>query len=503
MTSTSIASFGLALRRLLPSKHLRLQQHLSLGTNVKILGYNGLQAVGSLAIVPLMAAVLEPKAYGAVALAMGTLQIIRGVTSLGLSSAITIVYFNSEDGAAQSQSLLTISVAGTCLSALVAATALMALDRLVLPVGPEIWAGLGLGTVAAVALNLQAWARSAGHSAIYAGALLGMGLAGQLAGLIAVVLLKPSYLVFLVAWLVASSVIVLFSLAAARPATASSAGRALGARALRLGAPTIVHTLSAVLLSVGDRFMIKWLLGPASLGLYQPAYALSSAGIALGSSLSVVWAPLVLKRGGDSARSLSLFSSTAPLLIITGWMTTIVILFIPKLLGANAQTQYSDQVLYRVAPLIGLATVPYVVYLAAQISLLGSSNTRRIASSSLSASCLNLILNYLLINIWGLAGAGLSTLLSYVVLAALSVRSARKVGSRFRIPHSTVGAVIALQAVYAALGLLAGTLGSGLGLTCTLALSATIMSAILLWSTRRDLISCFGADFLTSFVTRK
>ena len=49
--------------------------------------------------------------------------------------------------------------------------------------------------------------------------------------------------------------------------------------ALLLGAPTIVHTLGALILSVGDRFMIALLIDTAAVGRYHAMYVLSSAGI--------------------------------------------------------------------------------------------------------------------------------------------------------------------------------------------------------------------------------
>lgn len=394
------------------------------------------QAVGSVALLSAATTFLSPAEFGLIAIAAAVAQLMRGLAAAGLPSAITITYFNRGMDVANSRSLLACAALVSGGLGLVAVVILFALR----PVIAErfdfglILFGAAIGTAMAVALHVQSWTRCVERISLYAAATLGTGAAAQSVGLAGFLVASASARTYLTGWALGALGAASITLVATSPRSPRSLPQGYFASAVKLGLPTVLHTLAIVLLSTGDRFMITSILGSAAAGRYHAVYLLSSAGLLVAGALSAAWAPYVLRQRTPDARSSALEQSTSLFLIVTFAIGAIAALVGPVVLHMASSAAYDVSGLRLTATVVSLTVVPYTLYLGAQISLLGTERTKSIAICTIIAAGVNIATNAVLIPSLGLLGSAISTLLSYCVLAFIASAAAVRYDSLFRYP---------------------------------------------------------------------
>ena len=200
---------------------------------------------------------------------------------------------------------------------------------------------------------------------------------------------------------------------------------------LRFGWPIVVMGISACVMSIGDRAVIGYYLTSKQVGVYNAAYSLAGIFAAMGAPF---WGPLYpLMATHKNNNDLSALASSCrrytngycvlsiPSLIILTVLASPLLQFLgtkefaihPLIFGLIALGLFSDQF---------SANVHYLVYLHNE-----SVFMRNIMVLS---GIVNLILNILTIPFWGILGAALSTLFSYVLLDALLFRRVISYGYR-------------------------------------------------------------------------
>ncbi len=442
----------------------------------------GLQAAGSLALVPLAAALLAPAQLGLVATAVGTAQLVRSVATAGLPSALTVLHFNRPESRDRSRALITGASAltvglGLAAAAVLAGMAAVGVDG----VGGALVLGALIGTAAGVAQNLQSWSRCWGRVGLYGAATLTTGPAANAVGLVVVALVGGAAAITVLAgWAVAALVGVLVTVAAVPPRSPRAVPVRLVGDALRIGAPTIVHSLATVVLSVGDRYVIEVMIGPAAVGRYHAPYLLASGGVVVAAAASSAWAPHVLGHRPGVERSAALHRSSGLFLLGAAALGGVAGLAAPVVIDLAAGPTYEPAAIRLVAGLVGASAVPFAVYLAAQISLLGSERLSMVAGATVVAAVANLGLNAALIGPLGLDGAATATVASYGLLAALSAAGARRFDPRFAVDGRAlaVGSVVAAGAVAVGAGAPVAGVGLVVRVVAAMALAAWLMSAV-------------------------
>ncbi|UZD56186.1 oligosaccharide flippase family protein [Caldimonas aquatica] len=193
---------------------------------------------------------------------------------------------------------------------------------------------------------------------------------------------------------------------------------------LVFGLPMIGYELSSVILAMGDRYVIQNLLGPEPLGHYAAAYNLCDYVRAVFlASFSAAVVPMYLRIWEEQGREatlellhrfLHLYIMVA-MLVIAGLSATG-----GELIGLLASPKYRE----------GAEVIPYVIAGMAFDGLVMVAGAglyiekRSKAGMGLVAVCavLNIALNFLLIPMLGLIGAGVATVASYAALLLLALR---------------------------------------------------------------------------------
>ena len=382
-----------------------------------------LQLGSALLIAPLLTRVLAPEAYGAVSTFQVVLQLLAMVVALGLPAAVLRQFY--EDGDDAARRLATAGIASAlALTALATATAPLWLGLTTEDdLGPALLlAVLGAAPTGALLCSqplLQARKRPGRYVAV--STIISPG--AQVAGTIGAIAADGSPTGYFAGALAAYVLALAVNVALARPLTwPPPSSRALG-HALRIGLPTVPHSLSLYLLAFGDRFVVASIDGLDAAGRYQVAYLVGALGITILLALNQAWAPIVLGEPSPG-RWTVLRETTAELHGLVALVVAGLALGAPIALRILAPSTYEVADLTTVSVTVAIAAVPYVTYLSAVHVLFSTGRTRSLAWITPAIAALNLGANAAVVPLAGLWGAAAVTLVSYALQAVLVRRAA-------------------------------------------------------------------------------
>ena len=196
---------------------------------------------------------------------------------------------------------------------------------------------------------------------------------------------------------------------------------------VKYGAPLVVFELSSLIMSLGDRYQIRYYLGARPLGMYSAGYNLAMyVQQLLTAPLWMAIFPIYTKTYEHEGREatieflrscLKYYALLAmPLFIGVSFFAKDVILFL-------AGTKYSAAAIV-VGPVLA-ATLLYGTYHIISAGLYLNNKTNEIAIFTLFAALINLTINIYLIPKYGISGAAYSTVISYLFLISCIVIRAR------------------------------------------------------------------------------
>jgi len=192
---------------------------------------------------------------------------------------------------------------------------------------------------------------------------------------------------------------------------------------LHFGLPTVPGAISAWVIFSGDRYVIGYFLGATSVGIYSASYNLGIVPLMLAIVIGFVLPPALSKLNDEGKMTqvkTHLSYSLKYLLMIT----------IPFVCGA---TVLSKNVLrlfstidmatqgYFVVPLIALATLLLCASIPFDQVLVMVKKTKICGAAYALAALICIGLNLLIVPIWGILGAALSTLIACAVILAIEI----------------------------------------------------------------------------------
>lgn len=244
--------------------------------------------------------------------------------------------------------------------------------------------------------------------------------------------------------------------------------RALLGRMFRFGLPTMPAELSLYSLQFIDRIILVKYVGLAEAGLYALAFKFSQAVQVVVRGFQLAWPPLAYSITDDEearrayAVVLTAFTALCGFIVVGIWLEA---RWIVRLLAAP---EFFDSYV-AIGPL-ALGAALYGVYLALVVILGRVRRTGLNFPITVVATIANVILNLLLVPPYGIVGAAVALVASYVIVIGLMYFFAQRV---FPIPWQ--------------LGRLAVVIGSGAGIVAAGELllptegAAGLLSRALLW----------------------
>jgi O-antigen/teichoic acid export membrane protein len=190
--------------------------------------------------------------------------------------------------------------------------------------------------------------------------------------------------------------------------------------AIKFGFPLIFSSIGYLILSVSDRFMIKYIDGNKSVALYDLGYRVAgSLNMFLIMPFTLSLMPSAYRMFGAPGDKRYFSKLMTYLCFILIWGGLILALFseeLIKLFAVNPDYWPS----YHVVPIIILSYVFNGLLLVALLGQYLTKNTKNIAISTILAAILNIVLNAIYIPKYGYIAAGYTTLVSYFALFVIS-----------------------------------------------------------------------------------
>ena len=183
---------------------------------------------------------------------------------------------------------------------------------------------------------------------------------------------------------------------------------------LKFNIPLIPHYLSGIVLGQADRVMIKRYIGASEAGIYSFTYNISLVINIITTSINNAIVPYTYEklknRDYKNLKKISVF-----LVLMIGGMCLAFSAIAPELLKIFATEEYYDAVY--LVPVISLSSYfTFLFTLFANVEFFFEAN-KFITMASITGAVVNVILNYVLMPIFGYYAAGYTTLFCYILFS--------------------------------------------------------------------------------------
>lgn len=223
--------------------------------------------------------------------------------------------------------------------------------------------------------------------------------------------------------------------------------------ALSMNLPLVPYYYSLVLLAASSKIMIQNMIGNAEAGIYSVAYSAAMVMTLLNSSLNSTIQPWFFKKLKDkSYNGISKIFSFS--ILVVAAINLILIAFAPEAVAFFAPSQYYEAIL--IIPPVAASVVVMFVYQHFVNIEFYFEETKRIAAASIGAAVVNMVLNYLLLPVFGYLIAGYVVLASYLIFAVVHYFMCKKICIENDCPTDLVNVkiVLLILAVFALLAIL-------------------------------------------------
>jgi O-antigen/teichoic acid export membrane protein len=229
-------------------------------------------------------------------------------------------------------------------------------------------------------------------------------------------------------------------------------------KSLFFGLPLIPHILSAIILSVSDRYMLEHFTDLTQVGLYSLGYSIGSVALFVSTGFGQAWGPFFYSMA-DKQGAARLFSQIATYFFcLISVVSLALILFSKEIVGLLASSSYQDA--YPVIPIVALGTFFNCLYNIPIYILYYYKKTSTIPYITVTAAIVNILLNLWIIPLYGMNGAAWATAISYLIMFVLVLIISDKL---FHIPYEIgrmLMVIVTILAIYVVNSQFLGTTSS-------------------------------------------
>lgn len=194
--------------------------------------------------------------------------------------------------------------------------------------------------------------------------------------------------------------------------------------ALIFNAPLIPHYLSTYLLNGADKIMIAELVSDSSAAFYNVAYSVAAVVTILWTSVNASLIPFTYERcKKKDYRAIS--NVTQPLVTVFAVACVFVIMLAPEVVSIMATREYLEAI-YVIPPIVGGVFFQTQYYIYSTV-VYYHKKAYFVMIASVTATVLNVVLNYIFIPLFGYFAAGYTTLFCYIVQAFIDYIAMRKI----------------------------------------------------------------------------
>lgn len=182
---------------------------------------------------------------------------------------------------------------------------------------------------------------------------------------------------------------------------------------LCLSIPLVIHSLSKNILDISDRIMIANMCGQSKAGIYGIVYTISLMGLIVWNAINSAFVPEMFKNLNE-LKYVQTEEKIYKLIKAFGEISVVAVLFSPELIHILTTEEYYDAVIL-FPPLFASVFLTSIYNIYGNF-LLYKKCTLYIMYATLIATIINIVSNYILIQILGYMVAAYTTLLATIVL---------------------------------------------------------------------------------------
>ena len=411
------------------------------------LGASALQVVLTALVTPILTRRVSAGQFGQFALAMVVAQVLAVTFSFGLPFGVQKV-FAGEDGDRRSRGVLAISAVLTVVASLVVVLAAPAwgravgLDSVLETRLAALWAACFALTWTSLAMLRS---RNKLGTAIIGATLQSLG--AQAAGVLLLYWWAPTVTSYLWGLIIGQGAAALFGLLALTPDWSALAAIRRYRATFLFGLPMVPLELSGFVLGLGDRVVVRHILGSAAVGRYSVAYNVGNFGFMLLVFATEAWMPRIYAVPDRAARARLLASSRDMMNLLLIPVVCGLAAGAPVVLEVWAPKSFHPAELTPVVAIVAICTFPFGQFLANLRALMSEGRTGRAAVATLVAAAVNIGLNVVMVPFLGITGSAIATVLSYALCARLTrppVSSALQVPGASVLLRTLIGGAVAV-----------------------------------------------------------
>ncbi|MDP8267168.1 MAG: polysaccharide biosynthesis C-terminal domain-containing protein [Candidatus Tenebribacter davisii] len=199
---------------------------------------------------------------------------------------------------------------------------------------------------------------------------------------------------------------------------------------LVIGIPLAIGGLASWVLNMTDRYMLKFLLPEdialTQVGLYSLGAKIASfIHFALIAPFMLSWGALMYSYQNDPNAKVIYKNILNIFTAIGGIVFILISLFSPEILHLFSQNE-EFFLAYRVIPYLTFSKLLFGIYMVFTVGVTLTKKTKYISYANSIAAILNVALNFVLIPRFGMIGAALASLISFVIRTIILYLSAQK-----------------------------------------------------------------------------
>lgn len=258
--------------------------------------------------------------------------------------------------------------------------------------------------------------------------------------------------------------------------------------ALNISIPLIFHGLSVNILSTSDRMILTAVNSASETGIYSVVYNFGMIATVITSSIESVWIPYFTRKMISNDKQTINKSAKLYIELCTVIFCGILIVG-PEVLVIFASEKYRSGINV-IAPVVLASYFQYMYSLAVDTEYY-YKKTKIIATNTLTAALINLLLNFIFIPFGGALAAAFTTVVAYFVSFSLHYRYCRKIDGEL-FPFSTFSVpllVIIIFTIFQYLTLYTGMIRWILGL-----LSVAIYVVFIVLKEKQIIMKILGKD---------
>ena len=203
---------------------------------------------------------------------------------------------------------------------------------------------------------------------------------------------------------------------------------------LAISIPLIGYNVAGQILNVSDRMMISRMVNNSAVGIYSTLYTVSSLSLMVWQAINASFVPYLfqnIEKKGHRIKTI-----TNMLMAAYAAIAVLLTCFAPEIVRILATEEYYEAI-YIMPPIAAGVFFTSYANLYSNIAVY-YKKTKYVMYPAIVAACINLGLNYICIKAFGYMAAAYTTLVSYIVLAALQVFWSKKVCDENNNPISSV-----------------------------------------------------------------